>query len=54
MVLMVLFWILWLLWIIGFFVPFTPGSPYVRAHNVIAAILIGILGYKVFDNPLDK
>lgn len=52
MVLTICFWILWLLWIIGFFV---PSSPLVsRGHGVIGAILIGILGYRLFGSPLDR
>ena len=52
MVLVILFWILWILWVIGFFVPLSP--PYQRGHDVVAALLIGILGYKAFGSPLDK
>lgn len=50
MVLLILFWIIWLLWVLGFFFPLTPG--WQRGHSVIGAILIGILGLKVFGNPL--
>lgn len=52
MVLMILFWILWLVWIVGYFAPLTGNVQ--RAHDVISAILIAILGYKLFGNPLDK
>lgn len=50
MVLLVIFWVLWFLWIIGLFVPLGAGAS--KAHSVIPAILIGILGLKVFGNPL--
>lgn len=52
MVLVVLFWVLWFLWIAGLFFPLSPGIG--RAHGVIPAILIGILGLKAFGSPLDK
>lgn len=47
MILIILFWILWLLSIIGFFIP-----AYSRASSVVMLVLIGILGYKVFGNPI--
>ena len=52
MVLMILFWILWLVWVVGYFAPLTGNVQ--RAHDVISAILVGVLGYKLFGNPLDK
>ena len=50
MILIILFWILWFLWVIGLFVTLSP--PFQRGHGLIAAILIGILGFKVFGNPI--
>lgn len=52
MVLIVIFWVLWFLWIIGLFFPLNPTAA--RAHGVLPAVLIGILGLKVFGSPLDK
>lgn len=49
-VLIVIFWILWLLWAIGCFVKLEGG--YLRAHAGLEMVLIGILGLKVFGNPL--
>lgn len=48
----VLFWILWTIWVIGLFFPLTGYAQ--RAHGAIACILIGILGFKMLGNPLDK
>lgn len=52
MFLTILFWILWLAWVVGFFVPLSQTAQ--RGHDIIAALLIGIIGYKVFGSPLDK
>lgn len=52
MVLTVLFYILWFLWVIGFFAPLSAWPA--KAHGFIPAVLILILGLKVFGSPLDK
>lgn len=54
MFLTILFWILFILCAIGAFVPdanFPGGS---RSRWVIMLILIGVLGYAVFGNVLNK
>lgn len=45
-VLIVIFWVLWLLWAIGAFAPDNPT--YTKGGRVVAAVLIGILGFCVF------
>lgn len=51
MVLTVIFWVLWFLWLIGLFAPLDVGTK--KAHSLIPAILIGILGLKAFGNPIN-
>lgn len=53
MILIVLFWILFLLSVIGIFSD-GPNSPVWvgRGSRVVLLILIGILGLKVFGNPI--
>lgn len=50
MILVILFWILWLLWAIGCFFPLDGNIR--TAHGALAMLLIGILGFKAFGNPL--
>lgn len=50
MILIVIFWVLFALWLIGLFAPLDVGTK--KAHSLIPAILIGILGLKAFGSPL--
>ena len=51
MVIEVLFWILLVLAVIGQFGP--PSDPnWTKGRSVIVVVLIAILGYAVFHNPL--
>ena len=52
MILTVLFWLLWLLWAFGCFFPLDAKVN--RLHGMIPALLLFILGLKVFGNPLSK
>lgn len=49
MLLVVLFWILYILALFGVFLP----EPWQKPSRVVLFILIGILGLKVFGNPLN-
>lgn len=54
MVLQILFWILLILTSIGAFVPDSAAPWLGRGRWVIALILIAILGFCVFGNPVHK
>jgi len=54
MVLQVLFWLVLLLCAIGAFVNDSVSPLLVRGRWVMVLILIAILGYVVFGNPIHK
>lgn len=54
MVLQVLFWLLLLLCVIGAFLQDSLSPFLVRGRWVMVLILIAILGYVVFGNPIHR
>jgi|GEM_PF-4419028 hypothetical protein len=54
MILQILFWLLLLLLVIGAFVPDSTSPLLGRGRWVVVLILIAILGYVVFGNPIHR
>ncbi len=52
MFLQILFWILFILWSVSCFAP--VPAPYDRGFKVVLIILVGILGYVAFGNPVHR
>lgn len=52
MILEIVFVVLFILWVLGYCAPQarTPGSPFYYGHGLMLAILIGILGWCLFNN----
>ena len=49
--LVIIFWIFWILCLIGVLAP-VSGPYWTRGSWVLALLLIGILGFKLFGNPI--